>query len=110
MAGTQLYRSLLNELRLSSPSGRLSKDSLAFKYITEQFQKHQTTDEILCKAKEEMKFLGETYLCYLSSLRKYNAIVTEYKGHGERSIKDTADMVGFKLPHDPKEWNLTLER
>lgn len=102
MAGTQLYRSLLNELRLSSPSGRLNKESMAFKYITNQFQKHQTTDQTLCKAREEMKFLGETYLCYLRSLRKYNEIVTEYKGKGERSIQDTADMVGFKLPHDPK--------
>lgn len=102
MAGTQLYRSLLNELRLNSPSGRLNKESLAFKYITNQFQKHQTTDQTLCKAREEMKFLGESYLCYLRSLRKYKEIQKEYKGMGERSVKETADMVGFKLPHDPK--------
>ncbi|XP_031625621.1 protein FMC1 homolog [Contarinia nasturtii] len=102
MAGSQLYKSLLNELRLCSPSGRLSKDSLAFKYITNQFQVHQTTDQTLCKAREEMRFLGETYLCYLRSLRKYAEIQKEYKGKGERSIKETADMVGFKLPHDPK--------
>lgn len=102
MAGSQLYRSLLNELRLANPTGRLNKDSLAFKYITNQFEKHQTTDEILCKAREEMKFLGETYLCYLRSLRKFNEITRDYKGKGERSVKETADMVGFKLPHDPK--------
>lgn len=102
MAGTQLYRSILNELRLANPTGRMNKDSLAVKYITSQFEKHQTTDEILCKAREEMKFLGETYLCYLQSMRKFNKITEEYKGKGERSMKDTADMVGFKLPHDPK--------
>lgn len=102
MAGYQLYRSLLNELRLNSPSGCLNKDSSAFKYITNQFQKHQTTDQTLCKAKEEMRFLGETYLCYLRSLRRYADIQKEYKGKGERSIKETANMVGFKLPHDPK--------
>lgn len=102
MAGTQLYKSLLNELRLSSPSGRLNKDGLLFKYITNQFEKHQTTDQTHCKAREEMQFLGETYLCYLRSLRKYTEIANEYKGKGERSIKETADMVGFKLPHDPK--------
>lgn len=101
-AGTQLYRSLLNELRLASSTGRLNKDSLAVKYITSQFEKHQITDETLCKAREEMKFLGETYLCYLRSLRKFNDIQREYKGKGERSVKETADMVGFKLPHDPK--------
>lgn len=80
----------------------MNKDSPAFKYITEQFQKHKTTDQILCKDREEMKFLGETYVCYLRSLRKYTEIVNEYKGKGERSTKDTANMVGFKLPHDPK--------
>lgn len=102
MAGSQLYRSLLNELRLNSRNGQLNRESLAYKYITNQFEKHQATDEILCKAKEEMKFLGETYLCYLSSLRKYTQIQQEYMGQGERSVKQTADMAGFKLPHDPK--------
>lgn len=99
-AGSQLYRSLLNELRMASPNGRLNKDSLAVKYITSQFEKHQTTDQTLCKAREEMKFLGETYRCYLQSLRKFTAIQREYKGKGERSVAETADMVGFKLPHD----------
>lgn len=102
MAGTQLYRSLLNELRLNSRNGQLNKESLAYKYITNQFEKHQTTDEIHCKAKEEMKFLAETYLCYLRSLRKYTKIQQEYMSQGERSVKETANMVGFKLPHDPK--------
>lgn len=100
--GSQLYRSLLNELRLANANGRLHKDSHAAKYITNQFEMHKTTDETLCKAREEMKFLGETYLCYLRSLRKFNQISREYKGKGERNVKETADMVGFKLPHDPK--------
>lgn len=102
MAGNQLYRSLLNELRLASPSGKLNKDSMLYKYITNQFEKHQTTDQTLCKAREEMKFLGETYLCYLRSLRKFTDIQKEYKGKGERSVEETANMAGFKLPHDPK--------
>lgn len=109
MAGNQLYRSLLNELRLSNPAGKLNKESMAYKYITDQFEKHQTTDQTLCKAKEEMRFLGETYLCYLRSQRKYTEILNDYKGNGERSVKETADMVGFKLPHDPKWWNYVNE-
>lgn len=102
MSGNQLYRALLNELRLNSTNGKLNKESSAFKYITDQFQKHQTTDETLCKAKEEMKFLGETYLCYLRSLRRYGEIQKEFTGKGELSVADTADLVGFKLPHDAK--------
>lgn len=102
MAGKQLYRGILNELRLASPNGVLNKESAQYKYITTQFEKHQTTDEILCKAREEMKFMGETYLCYLRSLRRIGEIQKEFKGKGERSVEETASMVGFKLPHDPK--------
>lgn len=99
MANT--LRGLLRELRLASPNGNI-KESLAAKYILSQFKKYQTTDQTLCKAKEEMEFLGRTYLCYLQSRRSYEAIRIEYTGKGERSVQDTATMVGFKLPHDPK--------
>lgn len=102
MSANKIYRALLNELRQNSPSGVLNKESLPFKYITSQFKKYQTTDQVLCKAKEEMKFLGETYLCYLQSVRKQTQIQNKYKGKGERSIQETANMVGFKLPQDPK--------
>lgn len=99
---TQLYRAILNELRLASPNGRLSPDAPAVQYASAQFRKYRTTDQQLCKAKEEMRFLGETYLCYLRSLRRSAAIQKEYKGVGERSVEETANLVGFKLPHDPK--------
>jgi hypothetical protein len=92
---------LLRELRLSSSNGTI-KESPAAKYILQQYKKYNTTDQQLCKAKDEMLFLGNTYLCYLQSLRKYIEINEEYKGAGERSVEDTAKMVGFKLPHDPK--------
>ncbi|KXJ69267.1 hypothetical protein RP20_CCG028028 [Aedes albopictus] len=49
-----------------------------------------------------MQFAAETYLCYLRSVRKHKELSEMYSGRGERSIRDTADMVGFKLPHDPK--------
>ncbi|KAG7201019.1 hypothetical protein KM043_003371 [Ampulex compressa] len=35
-------------------------------------------------------------------LRRCKEIRSRYTGKGERSIKETADLVGFKLPHDPK--------
>lgn len=94
-------RSLLRELRLASPTGTI-KDSLAARYILNQYQKYRTTDETLCKARDEMQFLGQTYNCYLQSKRSYEAILTEYNGKGERSVEETAGLVGFKLPHDPK--------
>lgn len=101
MSAVKTLRGILRELRLSSPNKNI-KDSLAAQYVINQFRKYQTTDELLCKEREEVHYLGITYLSYLESLREYKKINDEYKGVGERSIRDTATMVGFKLPHDPK--------
>ncbi|XP_018802594.1 PREDICTED: UPF0562 protein C7orf55 homolog [Bactrocera latifrons] len=101
MTSTKTLRSLLQELRSASPKGCI-KNSLAARYILAQYKKYSTTDLQLCKARDEALFLGQTYLTYLSSLRKYNELYKDYHGRGERSVKETADLVGFKLPTDPK--------
>lgn len=67
-----------------------------------QYRKYQTTDEQLCKVKNEMVYLNDTYHSYLKSMRNFKKITSEYKGAGERTVEATARMVGFKLPHDPK--------
>ena len=41
---------------------------------------------------------GQIYLTYLRSTRQYLKIGNEYKGKGERTVQDTASLVGFKLP------------
>lgn len=99
MAALQSYRRLLNELRRNSPSATLRRDSLPVKYIASQYRKYKTTDEQLCKAREEMQYLCNTYLCYLQSLRKQNELHHHYKGCGERNAETTANMVGFRMPH-----------
>ncbi|XP_068155776.1 protein FMC1 homolog [Drosophila tropicalis] len=101
MAATKVLRSLLHELRRASPNGCI-KDSLAAKYILAQYKKFETTDQQFCKARNEAIFLGNTYNTYLNSLRNYKELYTEYHGRGERTVKETADLVGFKLPTDPK--------
>ncbi|XP_030375876.1 protein FMC1 homolog [Scaptodrosophila lebanonensis] len=101
MSATTVLRSLLHELRQAAPNGCI-KDSLAARYILAQFKKFKTTDQQLCKARNEAVFLGQTYLTYLTSTRNYNELHKEYHGRGERSVKETADLVGFKLPTDPK--------
>lgn len=92
---------LLSEIRYISSEKKL-RDSLLFNYIMKHYHKYRETDQQLCKAREEMKFMSETYLCYLRSQRRYEEIYNQYHGKGERSVKETADMLGFKLPHDPK--------
>lgn len=94
-------RQLVSEIRHISSENKL-QDSLLVKYIIMQFHKYKETDQQLCKAQEEMKFLVSSYLCYLRSQRRYEEIHSQYHTKGERSVKETADMLGFKLPHDPK--------
>lgn len=95
-----VLRLLANEIRKSSskPTGR---DNSLMSYITQQNRAHQETSEVFCKAREELQNLADNYLCYLHSIRKYHEINSFYSGKGERSVKETANLVGFKLPHDP---------
>ncbi|XP_017783322.1 PREDICTED: UPF0562 protein C7orf55 homolog [Nicrophorus vespilloides] len=97
---TQMLRSIISELRRAS-TGSLGDNPL-FRYIMGQYRRNQTTQEQICKAREEMQFLANTYLCYLRSSRLQKEISEEFHGKGERTIAETAKMVGFKLPHDPK--------
>ncbi|KAL1490540.1 hypothetical protein ABEB36_013216 [Hypothenemus hampei] len=101
MSKLQTLRGVIRELRYSLPD-RTLKDNIAFRYIMNQYRKYRTTDQQICKAQEEMDFIANTYLCYLRSSRLSQEIHDEFHGKGERSIEDTARMVGFKLPHDPK--------
>ncbi|KAK0082584.1 hypothetical protein PV326_007106 [Microctonus aethiopoides] len=97
----KLIRSLLREIRYGSSENQM-RNNIMVKYIMEQARAHSETSETMCKAREELEHLANTYNCYLSSQRAYNAIQSQYGGVGERSIRETADLVGFKLPHDPK--------
>ncbi|XP_075221912.1 protein FMC1 homolog [Lycorma delicatula] len=94
-------RQLISEIRHTNSSNKLT-DSLLVKYIFSQYHKFKVTDQQLCKARQEAKFMAESYLCYLRSVREYNELYQHYLSKGERSIEDTANLVGFKLPHDPK--------
>lgn len=94
-------RQLLSELRKQSSTKKL-QDNQMVQYILSQYRKYQTTDQQLCKAREEMHFKAQTYLTYMQNSRICKEISSDFKGKGERSIEDTANMVGFKLPHEPE--------
>lgn len=98
----RILRQIISELRLVSPNRSSLSDNLTFRYVVDQFRKHDRTDEQLCKSREEMKFMANTYLCYLRSSRLQKEINEEFHGKGERSVAETANMVGFKLPQDRK--------
>lgn len=101
-SSSSTLKQLLSELKAIRSGEGSSAYSLATKYITDQYRRFETTEQQHCRAKEELQFTAQTYRCYLESLRKLKDLNESYRGKGERSIRDTADMVGFKLPHDPK--------
>ena len=56
----------------------------------------------VCRHREEAAHLADTYSTYLSSQRRWYELQQEYHAKGERSVPDTAKMVGFNLPHEEK--------
>ncbi|ELT89661.1 hypothetical protein CAPTEDRAFT_59977, partial [Capitella teleta] len=74
------------------------KENPLYIYILDQFRTHQATSQRLCREDKEMLHLGETYACLLHSIRKQEELSALYKGKGERSIQDSAHLVGLELP------------
>ena len=102
---TAAARSVMREIRLSlacASSGKKLNQSPIASYIMEQYRRHQVTQKQHCKATMEMTYLADTYRTYLESQRKWRVVHDEYHAKGERSVAETAKLVGFKLPHDPK--------
>lgn len=102
MTTKNLFRELIRELRYTNHSHKPLFESPVYQFINKQFRRNQLTAEQHCKAHQEAHYLADTYLCYLRSSRKGAQLKNEFHGKGERSVRSTADMVGFKLPHDPK--------
>uniref|UniRef100_A0A0K2UAB8 Protein FMC1 homolog n=1 Tax=Lepeophtheirus salmonis TaxID=72036 RepID=A0A0K2UAB8_LEPSM len=71
-------------------------------YIKEVYKKYFETSKQYCRAGEEMNHFADTFTTYLRSLREWNNVRLEFHAKGERSVEETARLVGFKLPHDPK--------
>ena len=69
----RIMRGLISELRHISSESPL-KESFLIKYIFKQCRKYKVTDKQICKASEEMKFVCESYLCYLKSQRQYEEL------------------------------------
>ena len=102
MSAKPLFREFIRELRLINRSYKSLKESPAYQFVAKSFRQNQVTTEQTCKAREESQYMAQTYLCYLKSSRRAAELRNEFHGQGERSVRSTADMVGFKLPHDPK--------
>ena len=99
---TALLRKLIRELRHASSGVPSAANPRAIQYIFQQYRKYQVTDQQYCKAAEEMSHFADSYATYLESQRVWKQVHDQYHAQGERSVEETARLVGFKLPHDPK--------
>ncbi|KAF3819399.1 hypothetical protein GH733_013549 [Mirounga leonina] len=124
-------RGLLRELRyMNEAMGRSYRDTAAYRYLVKAFRAHRVrkpesgaaaclprgeggggtwagvTSEKLCRAQHELHFQAATYLCLLRSIREHVALHQEFHGKGERSVEESAGLVGLKLPQQPggKGW------
>ncbi|XP_057645394.1 protein FMC1 homolog [Chionomys nivalis] len=100
-------RGLLRELRyLNAATGRPYRDTAAYRYLVKTFRAHRVTSEKLCRAQHELHFQAATYLCLLRSIRQHVALHQEFHGKGERSVEESAGLVGLQLPRQPggKGW------
>ena len=96
-------RQIIQEIRLNLPKDKLQvRNEPLMGYILQEFRRHQTTSKQHCKAGQEMEHLANAYATYLRSQREWHEVHKEYHASGERSVRETAEIVGFKLPHDPK--------
>ena len=94
----KLLRSLYRQLRTNTTSDFSSKpisQTETWKHIVERSRLQDKDGSSLVNYN-----LGKTYLQYLQSSYRHLSMVTTYKGKGERSTRETADLMGFKLPHD----------
>lgn len=95
-------RQIIKEMRRNLPKGKPVQNQPLTRYILSEVRRHQTTSKQHCKPGQEMEHLSSNYATYLTSQRLWHEVHKEYHATGERSVNETAKIVGFKLPHDPK--------
>ena len=98
----RVLRNILREMRRARPEGSKLHATQGAEYVLGLFRSNAVTEEQVCKHREEMSFLADTYSTYLTAQREWEAVQQEYHAKGERSVNQTAKMVGFNLPHEPK--------
>ncbi|XP_045102923.1 protein FMC1 homolog isoform X3 [Portunus trituberculatus] len=96
----QTLRCLIREIRRTLLPHENLRHSPAFEYMMKEYRHNAVTDQQCCRQQEEMAYLAHTCATYLEASRRYQELHQEYHCRGERTVKETADIVGFKLPNE----------
>lgn len=96
-----LYKSLYKHLKLNKPTSETNVYRAA---LRNEFNQHSVSDSKYCMEQNQMYFLANAYLTYLDSTKETLALYSRYC-RGERSIEESAKIVGLKLPKafDPNQ-------
>lgn len=89
------FRRIVSELRKADKS--FGRQSPQFKYLMDQMRDHQVTQRVYSKAPEEAEHVANLYTTYLSSTRALTQLESRYS-RGERSVEESARLVGLALP------------
>lgn len=68
------------------------------RHMINLMRENQITEKRFCRPKDHYKYFAETYLTYLRSSRMEDELVQKYFNKGERSVEDSAKLVGLRLP------------
>lgn len=96
-----LLRSLSRELRYFTSNGKLLDRPLV-RWILSEYRSNQVTPAQYCRGSGEMAWVADTYLQYVRAQRICLEL-TEKHQKREKTVQETADMIGFKLPPSTPE-------
>lgn len=91
-----LLRSLARELRCFSSKDKLLNRPLV-QWILSEYRSNQVTSAQYCRGPDEHKWVADTYLQYIRGQRISRELTDKHQKR-EKSVQETADMIGFKLP------------
>lgn len=101
-----ILRSLYRELRpsVNDPQKHVYQTQL-WRYIVGLCRacKNQPSSSLREDVQRNLEQTGRSYVLYLQGTREYFRISDEYKGAGERTADDTAKLLGFKMPNEPRD-------
>lgn len=90
-------RAIRHELNRLFQKNSTSKD-VSVKHIINLFRDNQVTERRYCRPAGHYKYFADTYLTYLKSSRLQDELTSKYFNKGDRSIADSAKLVGLELP------------
>jgi hypothetical protein len=77
--------------------------------LRNEFRQNSVSDSRYCMQKNEMLFLANAYSTYLNSTRRTLELYDRYC-RGERSIEESARLVGLRLPKQYEDPNGTAHK